>query len=108
MLSSHCIVLHCTITNSFLFFLSYNNTQFEVSAKVSYIQACISIFHKNKYASLAEVLKFYITEVVVRQSEDGECTMPQNRQVLLNSIYNTPKFCQNVFKSGVTHLSPEV
>lgn len=62
-------------------------------------------FIQNKYASVAEVLKFYITEVVIRQSEDGEYTMAKNRQVLSNCMYNTPKYllhCVNVFKSGVT------
>ncbi|XP_026770250.2 E3 ubiquitin-protein ligase E3D isoform X2 [Pangasianodon hypophthalmus] len=34
-------------------------------------------------AVTTEVLKLYITEVVVRQSEDGEFTMPQNRQHFL-------------------------
>ncbi|XP_053539156.1 E3 ubiquitin-protein ligase E3D [Ictalurus punctatus] len=62
-------------------------------------------------AVTTDVLKFYITEVVVRQSDDGEYTIPQNRQVLLNCICNTPKYllhCGNVFKSGVTNFSLEV
>ncbi|XP_053349605.1 E3 ubiquitin-protein ligase E3D [Clarias gariepinus] len=46
------------------------------------------VFCKNCCAVLGEavtteVLKFYITEVIVRQSEDGEDTMPQNRQQFL-------------------------
>ncbi|XP_053483740.1 E3 ubiquitin-protein ligase E3D [Ictalurus furcatus] len=62
-------------------------------------------------AVTTDVLKFYITEVVVRQSDDGEYTIPQNRQVLSNCIYNTPKYllhCGNVFKSVGTNFSLEV
>lgn len=65
----------------------------------------------NKYSSVAEVLKFYITEVVVRRSEDAEGTLSQNRQVLSNFLYSTPKYLLqrvNVLKSGVIHFSLEV
>ncbi|KAK2854667.1 hypothetical protein Q7C36_006536 [Tachysurus vachellii] len=40
-------------------------------------------------AVTTEVLKFYITEVVVRQSEDGGYTMPQNRQQFLESVLHS-------------------
>lgn len=42
---------------------------------------------------VAEVLKFYITEVVIRQSQDEEFCMPQNRQVQSDCICNTHKYC---------------
>lgn len=115
LITLYCFAIFFTYPTSFFsFFLSYNgnNAQIEVSA-LNWItfKPVSAYFIQDKHASVADVLKFYITEVVVRQSDDGEYTIPQNRQVLLNCIYNTPKYllhCGNVFKSGVTNFSLEV
>lgn len=69
---------------------------FRKSLKVIYIQDMSGYFIQIKYASVAVVLKFYMTEVVVRQSEAEEA-MPQNRQVLSNCMWHTPK-CRKCVK----------